>query len=262
MTTVEHYLPGTPAWVDMVAADRNAATAFYGGLLGWDFTLTDSDPAAYAIATIGGRSVAGISGPVPEQDTGPVAWTVYIATDDADATAARVRGAEGSVLLEPADIDDSGRMFIAADPAGGVFAGWQPRELIGAQVVDEPGALTWNELYSRNAAAARDFYANVFGYRYEQIGDGETFDYTTVIVGGRGVAGIMQMDATFPAELPSYWLTYFAVDDVDKTAAHAQELGGTLTRQPGDSPYGRLAGIQDPQGGRFMVITPVTDPRG
>jgi predicted enzyme related to lactoylglutathione lyase len=258
MTTVDRYLPGTPCWVDLMASDRTAAMGFYGPLLGWDFEVTGADAGSYTMGLVEGRRVAGIGEPMPGQDAGPVAWTTYLATDDADATVARIQGAEGTVLVPPMPIGAEGRIVVAVDPAGGVFGAWEGAAMLGAGVVNQPGTLSWTELHSRNAAAARTFFADVFGYRYTQVGDGETFDYTTFLVGEREVGGIMQMDASFPAEVPSHWLTYFAVDDPDKAVAHAQELGGTVTRQPDDSPYGRIAGVQDPQGARFMLIRPAT----
>ena len=75
--------------------------------------------------------------------------------DNADATAANVREAGGTVVVDPFDVFDAGRMTIAQDPTGAVFGVWQAGEHIGAQLANEPGTLNWNECRTTDPDDAR-----------------------------------------------------------------------------------------------------------
>ena len=85
----------------------------------------------------------------------PPAWTTYVSVEDADASIDKVKAAGGTVFVEPMDVLDVGRMAVFADPTGAAAAVWQPRRHIGAGLVNEPGALAWNELTTRDTAAAK-----------------------------------------------------------------------------------------------------------
>ena len=92
-------------------------------------------------------------------------WNTYVAVADADASAAKVRDAGGTVFMDPFDIMDAGRMAVVADPEGAMFCLWQAKENIGAKVVNEHGALNFNGLATRDPEAAEPFYNAVFGWK-------------------------------------------------------------------------------------------------
>ena len=142
---------------------------FYGSLLGWTFADQGEEFGHYSIAQVKGVNVGGISPPMEEGT--PSVWTLYLASDDADKTAAAVKEHSGSVLFEPIDVGPLGRMFIGLDPAGAAFGVWQAKQHIGASIVNEPGALTWDDLRSTGPDAARAFYAEVFGFRSDALPD-------------------------------------------------------------------------------------------
>jgi uncharacterized protein len=248
------YREGTPSWVDLMTSDPAGARAFYGGLFGWEFDIDpDPDTGNYTQALLGGKRVAGLSGqPAPEGM--PTVWTTYFATDDVDKTVARIREHGGAVQLEPMDVLDAGRMAVAADPAGGAFGLWQAGQHIGAELVNEPGTIVWNELATRDLAGASEFYAGAFGLTWEELDTGGGPQYRTLHVDGDVVAGSLQMDDNWPAEVPAHWMPYFAVADADAASAKAVELGGTVEVPPTDSPYGRFSVLADPQGGHFTVM--------
>jgi predicted enzyme related to lactoylglutathione lyase len=250
------YAQGIPCWVDLATADVEGAQRFYGELLGWQF-----EPAGfgdYVMCTLNGRRVAGLA---PRQgEEVPTGWVTYLASDDADETALRIRDHGGMVLLEPVDVMSAGRMCIAADPAGAAFGVWERGEHLGAEKVNEPGTLCWNEVNTRDGKAADDFYRSVFGVRTEQMGDGVNFDYTVFLVEGKQVGGRLQMNDDWPAEVTAHWMTYFAVDDCDKAAAQATELGGSVQHGPFDSPYGRVAVITDPDGSAVSIMQLAANP--
>lgn len=167
MTVREEPWPdGTPAWVDLMVADRHRARDFYGPLFGWEFDEGGPETGYYTMAHKNGQPVAGIGEPMEGQPGMPPAWTTYIAVDDVDASASKVKDAGGQLFLEPMDVMDFGRMAIAADPTGAVFGMWQSGSHTGANLVNEPDGLTWNEVLTRDYCVAQDFYAKVFGYRY------------------------------------------------------------------------------------------------
>lgn len=264
MATVDHYAPGIPCWVDLMTTDPTAAAEFYSGLFGWDWSAGGADVGGYIMAEIDGRAVAGIGGLPPGAPMMPM-WNTYISTDDIEDTLSRVAGAGGTVVVPAMEIVDGGesvgKMAMVADRGGAVVGVWQAGRHVGAECVNETGALIWNELSSRDVAASRESLSAVFDWDYQQLGDGETFDYTVIKVEGGnddGVGGIMPMPPQVPAQVPSYWAAYFAVADTDAIAAATVAAGGTIYMPPTDSEQGRMATLGDPQGAMFSVITAPT----
>jgi uncharacterized protein len=156
------------------------------------------------------------------------------------------------------DVMDIGRMAFFADPTGAVFGIWQPKSFAGADLVNEPNSLCWNEVLTRDADTDKAFYAAVFGWEGRPPAfEGAPESYTVWEVGGKQVGGMMQMtDEYFPAEIPPHWGVCFAVADCDGVVAKARELGATVTNEPMDMPIGRFAGLIDPQGASFTVMQP------
>jgi predicted enzyme related to lactoylglutathione lyase len=251
MPTVTEYEPGTPSWVDLASPDLPASVGFYESLFGWEAHDLGPSAGGYNMLEMGGLPVAG-AGPMMMEGQ-PSAWTTYISVDDADATIARVNQAGGTVFVEPMDVLDVGRMAVFADPTGAAIAVWQPKLHKGAGLVNEPGALVWNELSTRDTAAAIAFYHEVFGWDAEtgQMGD---MEYTEWKLGGKTIGGMMRMPEQVPPEAPAFWLTYFATADCDATTAAATGLGATVMAHPMDIPAGRFAVLVDPAGAPFGVI--------
>jgi predicted enzyme related to lactoylglutathione lyase len=255
MTERTSYEPGVPSWVDVTSPDVEASKRFYADIFGWE--AQDAGPAGetgvYANFKLNGRNVAGLA--TVQDESQPPAWSTYVATDDADAAAARAAEAGADVLFGPTDVMDAGRMAVFAHPAGGVVGVWQAARHIGAELVNEPGALNWNELQTRDVTGAKAFYAAVFGWGIEdQEFDGTT--YTLFQAADRPVAGAMTTPAAVPDEVPAFWLAYFGVEDCDATVARIEELGGsilspTILQMEG---VGRFAIVADPHGATFGVI--------
>jgi predicted enzyme related to lactoylglutathione lyase len=247
--------PGTPCWADLGADDVGRARAFYAGLLGWTIPPGPPEAGGYAVARLGGRAVAGL-GPPTGAPGAPAAWTTYLATGDADATAARITAAGGELLVEPFDVTDLGRMAIAADPAGAAFGLWQGGAFGGAQLASEPGAMAWNEHLSRDPDGSQAFYQAVFGYSFGVVpGDGAR--YATIHLGGTSVGGIGELTADHPAGAGAHWAVSFAVADADAAISSVVRLGGRVTAMARDTPYGRRAMVSDDQGGAFSVLAKV-----
>jgi predicted enzyme related to lactoylglutathione lyase len=174
-----------------------------------------------------------------------------VTVSDVDATAAQVAGAGGTVVMDAFDVMDAGRMAVIADPTGAMFNLWTPKQSIGAQLVNEHGALSWNELMSPDVDAAAQFYQQIFGWKANKVGM-PGMEYTEFKLGDRSIAGGMKP----PMEgMPAVWGIYFATDDTDKTAEIAKSKGATIIQEPTDIPPGRMAVIVDPTGAAFSVMT-------
>ncbi|HUA42227.1 MAG TPA: VOC family protein [Streptosporangiaceae bacterium] len=244
---------GTPCWIDIGVADMPKAKAFYSVLFGWQIIDGPPEAGGYSMCEIDGKQVAGIGPKMGPADM-PTFWTTYIASDDADETAAKIKAAGGQLMAEPFDVMEAGRMFIAVDPGGAIFGVWQAGAHTGVGRANEPGTLIWSENMSRAYDANKDFYGAVFGYQFGDIG-AEGMNYSTLDLDGHQVGGIGEIGADRPAEMPAYWGTYFAVADTDAAVAKAIELGGTLVAPAWDSPYGRMAVVSDDQGAMFAVMS-------
>ncbi len=253
MPEMTSYEEGTPCWVDLGTPDVAAAAAFYGDLLGWQVEIGPAEMGHYSMATVRGLNVAALA---DQQTPGVVAWATYLAVDDVDATIARVLANGGAVVVEPMDVMSFGRMAIATDPGGAVISFWQAYDHIGASLVNEPGAVVWNELTTRDVDSSLAFYEAVVGLAATKVDAGPGMDYYGFhTASGRDVGGLMPMvGEMWPPELPNHWMVYFAVADTDATAARCTALGGQVSVPPTDIPPGRFAVLNDPQGGWFSVL--------
>ncbi len=171
---------------------------------------------------------------------------------DAEAAAKKIEGAGGTVVVGPMDVMTAGRMAVLQDPGDAFFSIWQPGEHRGAELLREPGALSWVELNTRDVEAARPFYPAVFGWTVEAH-EGE-MTYYEFHLGPEPVGGMLSMPPPVPAEVPSHWLPYVGTDDVDASARRVTELGGTVAVGPMDFPGGRFAVVLDPQGAAFGLM--------
>jgi predicted enzyme related to lactoylglutathione lyase len=258
-TRTDPWPAGTPCWVDLAVPDVEGAVAFYASVIGWSFVDTGADYGGYQIAQMDERAAAGI-GPVMQEGQ-PSAWTVYLASDDVDATAKLIGEHGGSVFAGPMDIPGSGRMVIAADPTGGVFGVWQQTGMIGTAVLDEPGAFTWDDARLHDVEVGKRFYADVFGFRYAPLGPeaGETGDYEIFSIGDERPAGGIGGMMGAPPGTPSHWLAYFTVADVDASVEAVGDGGGTVLMPPEDTPFGRIGVVRDPFGAVFGLHSGPTD---
>lgn len=250
----ESWPPGTPAWVDIGVPDLDAARTFYGPLFDWDFLVGPPETGYYTSCVRDGEQVAAIGGQMPGDET-PPNWTVYLATDDAAATAAAIEANGGQVILAPMQVMEFGTMAIFADPTGAVAGLWQSGTHTGANRVNEPGAVVWNEQASRDLDAAKAFYAAVFGYTYTDLST-EGFQYVSFEVGGQTRGGLGSISPEWGPDVPPHWLTYFQVADADTAVAYVGSHGGVVVRPAWDTEYGRMAILEGPFGETFAVMQP------
>jgi hypothetical protein len=255
MTEMNAYTPGTFCWVELGTTDAKAAKKFYTGLFDWEIVDIPVGPdMIYTMLQVEGKDVAALyEQGEPERSQGvPPHWSSYVSVASADESAAKAQSLGGMVLVEPFDVMDSGRMAIVQDPTGAAVELWQPRQHIGARLVNQPNTVCWNELATNDHQKAGEFYTKLFGWQ-SQVQDMDGTPYTLFIDGDQK-AGMMQMTEEW-GNMPPHWLVYFAVADCDRSAEKAKELGGQVVVPPTDIPQmGRFAIVQDPQGVGFGII--------
>jgi predicted enzyme related to lactoylglutathione lyase len=252
------YRAGTFCWTDLTTTDQDAAKTFYGGLLGWE---ADDRPVGegvvYSMMKKDDKDVAAIS-PQPQQQReagAPPTWNSYISVEDADAAVARVKELGGSAHAPAFDVMDVGRMAVIQDPHGAYVMLWQPRNHFGAELVNAPGALVWNELASPDLDASSAFYGGVFGWTVEPF-EGSPTPYLSIKNGGASNGGMRPLDPG----VPPHWLVYFGVEDIDAALAKATELGGEAMSPPIDIQMAKIAVVKDPQGAMFALYAGVLEP--
>lgn len=241
-----------PAWVDLGTADPAAARTFYSKVFGWNIEVNpDPQYGGYALAKADGQDAAGIGGlQSPDQ---PTAWSFYVGTDDIEALSRRVSDAGGTVVAPAFDVGDQGKMAVYQDPSGAFFSAWQAAQMRGFQTVGAD-AFGWAEVNARGVEAVVPFYQQVFGWTPKVTGSPEQ-PYTEFQVDGESIAGAAEMNPMVPEGVPSYWLVYFTVKDVDASHRKAVEAGASELVAPMDFPGGRMSILTDPQGASFGLLT-------
>jgi len=253
MAEAKTAIANRPAWIDLASADAAGSREFYSKLFDWKVEVNpDPQYGGYGMAKAGGHDVAGIG---PKMDpNAPTAWSIYIGTTDADDLAKKVQGAGGNVIMAPFDVGTQGKMAVFQDPSGAFISAWQPAQMGGFHM-GAPNSFGWAELNSRGVQKAIPFYEQVFGWKAKksEMGEGAPA-YTEFQIGGESIAGGQEMNEMVPADVPSHWLVYFAVEDVDKSFKTAVGAGARELVEPMDFPGGRFAILNDPQGAPFGLL--------
>jgi predicted enzyme related to lactoylglutathione lyase len=244
------HTPGTFSWADLPTSDPGDAKRFYTGLFGWDYEdqPIPGDGGDYTMLRRDGKDVAAL---FQAQEGMPTFWASYVTVESADSAATRATDVGGTLMAEPFDVMDAGRMAVIQDPTGAVFSVWEPHGSIGATLVNTPGSISMNQLNTGDPEAAERFYSALFGWRTEQVSADDP-PYWGIYNGDRLNGGMMQMPPDQDA--PPHWLVYFGSEDVDADAGRIPELGGQVMVPPLDVPSGRFLVAQDPQGAVFGLF--------
>lgn len=223
---VTNYPHGTFSWAEVGTTDKAATAAFFSKLLGWEVAeFPIPGGSVYTMFMLDGSSAAAAYELMPEQlEQGiPPHWDSYVSVNDVDVMAEKIKAAGGTIIVEPMDVMDQGRMLVFQDPQGATLSLWQPQKHIGAGVVNTAGAMGWNELMTRDIEGAKKFYSDVFGWTFENSESG----YITFKNNGRMNGGMLQMDESY-GDMPPAWGVYFTVNDLDAALEKVTELGGKV----------------------------------
>jgi uncharacterized protein len=253
------YEPGTFCWAGLATSDPAPATAFYTCLFGWEAeALPAGEAGRHTILRHAGQDVAILYLQTAQARAAgaPPHWTSYISVEDADATAARATELGGAAVFpEPFDVPGAGRVAAIRDPAGAVVSLWQPRPRIGATLVNDVGALCWNELATTGVERAKTFFGELLGWEYQTSDRGSAM---ITNVGRRN--GSIRAQTAQERGTPPVWLTFFTAENADNAARHAEQAGGRRFGPATGTRTGRVAVIADPQGATFAVFEGETDP--
>ncbi|WP_262058254.1 VOC family protein [Streptomyces sp. STR69] len=254
------FITGSPNWLDLGSPDTDAASAFYGAVLGWRFVSAGPETGGYGFFQVDGRTVAAL-GPLTEEGARS-AWMIHFKTDDIAATVQAVTAGGGTVRMEPMDVMGEGMLAQATDPQGAQFALWQPGRTAGLELTSAPNTLLWAELHAPDPEADIAFYQGLFGWRSQDMpAPGMTYRVLSTSAGD-------QQDASFGGVAPlnagegeqPRWVPYFHSTDVDATINSARSNGGSVLMPAADVPeVGRIAWLADPFGAAFALLKP--DPR-
>jgi uncharacterized protein len=246
-------------WYDLMTSDTKAAESFYRSVIGWDAKDSGMTDWSYTLLSIGPMMVGGLM-PIPEDALAMGIrphWSGYIAVDDVDATAERVKTAGGAIHRAPADIPGVGRFAVAADPHGAVFVLFKGNSDQAPEPAapGTPGHIGWHELHAGDGPSAFAFYSGLFGWtKAEAMDMGAMGVYQTFATGGAPVGGMMTKMPQTPAP---FWLYYFSVDTVEAAMARVKDAGGQIIHGPMEVPGGRwIAHGLDPQGAIFAMLGP------
>ncbi|HEY7829228.1 MAG TPA: VOC family protein [Solirubrobacteraceae bacterium] len=243
----------------MTTTDQDAAKAFYSGLFGWEAEdMPVGEGVFYSMMRMGGKDVAAIA-PQPEQQReagAPPLWNNYVSVQSADATVERAKELGANVHAPAFDVMEAGRMGVIQDPQGAYFMVWEPRKHFGAQLVNAPGALVWNELASSDLDASSAFYDSLFGWKTTPF-EGSPTPYLSIKNSGASNGGMREVD---PPGMPPHWMVYFGAQDIDESLAKVKELGGMVHAGPIDIQMAKIAIVQDPQGAVFALYAGMLEP--
>lgn len=255
---------GAPCWFELSSTEPDKSKQFYRQLFGWQNTDMDMGPmGVYSFLNNTNGSIGACCGLHPDQKAMgmPSCWGVYFAVDSCDDTTAKATQLGATVLAQPFDVSEHGRMSVIADPTGAVFYLWQPKANGGGQfVMFEDHAVGWVELATRDSVRARDFYSQLLGWTYSDIPiPGAT--YSEISVGDTKYGGILPMSEHW-GDVPPHWGIYVMVPDVDSCVNLAKQIGGSNPMPAFDAPgVGRIAMIADPTGANCYIIKLIDRPQ-
>jgi hypothetical protein len=256
MPEMTGYDDGFFSWAELSTSDQSAARTFYSTVFGWEAHEQEIPGGTYILFRSGGKQVAGCGAQMEEEKAQgiPPHWNTYVNVSDVDKTTEQAREAGANVLAEPFDVLELGRMAVIADPTGAAFSLWQPTGMQGAELIGEPGAMSWNELTTPDMKAAEDFYTQLLGWQTEEWpGGGTSGRYVSFKIGDKYVAGMLSPPEG--VEMPPFWGVYFEVEDTDAAAEKARGAGAEIRLEPTTlEGVGRFAAMADPQGAHFSVI--------
>jgi uncharacterized protein len=247
------YAPGTFSWAELHTSDGAGAKEFYGALFGWDFEdIPIGEDNVYTMAHLSGGDAAAMYEQGEREAGVPPHWASYVTVESADDAAAKAKDAGGTVVMEPFDVMEAGRMAVVQDPTGAIFQVWEPRESIGATIVNVPGGLTWNDLSTTDPEGAQRFYSELFSWTFEKMSP--DYDYWVISNGDRANGGVRRQEEQEVADgTPPNWMPYFAVEGLDDAIAKIEERGGGIIVPPRQLPAGRIMVARDPQGAVFAM---------
>ena len=255
MSVAVSSLLGRPLWYELMTTDMNAAESFYRTVIGWTAQPFDGAPEPYAMFNRAGQvPVAGLMSR-PEGMDAPPFWAMYVGVPKLEDAAAHIKRLGGNEVSPVITVPSVGRMQMMTDPQGAAFYIYEPASNeFQPEAAAEVGEASWHELMTTDAAAAMQFYGEVFGWQASETMDmGEMGTYH-MFNRPHGMIGGMMNKPPEMAQVPPNWQIYFRVDDLDAAVDRIKANGGQVLNGPVEVPGGdRIVNALDPQGAAFSL---------
>jgi predicted enzyme related to lactoylglutathione lyase len=238
-------------WRELASTDVKASVRFYTELFGWKPSELDIGPMGkYTVFNVGDKGVGGM---MQAQAGAPSMWTPYVGAESVDAALERAKAAGGKILVPGTDIPgERGRFGLFADPYGATIGPYTSPKT-GWQAPSGPGTFCWDELHTKDCAAAAKFYEQVFGWKTKVSHAGQ-HEYWEWQEGGKSIGGMIPVHG---GEYPPMWMSYVQVDNLDPGHHRALGLGAKSYVEPRDIPaVGRFSVLADPTGATFALFKP------
>jgi hypothetical protein len=241
---------GSVVHVELYSEDPEATRAFSETVFGWSVEPVEGMEEEYdswRAPNPPGGGIVGLDGPFATPST-----VLYLDVDDLGAAVASIVDAGGEILMEETAVPEMGVFAVFRDPGGVVSAAWEdryegePPEGGWPAFTDdpEPGSVAHFELYSDDPAATRRLYDDVFGWTFEEVGDGDD-EYTMARPPTPPYGGLVAVtDEMVPGTM-----LFVLVDDAGDASRVVADAGGRLLREPFDiEGWGRMAVLEAPGG--------------
>jgi uncharacterized protein len=243
---------GRFVWYENLTRDVPGAIAFYSEVVGWKTQAFDKN-SAYTMWVSGQGPLGGVMAMGKEMGQTPPHWMAHVQVADVDAVAAAVKRLGGKVHHGPEDIPDVGRFAVIGDPQGAVLSLFRPGQGdMERHDMAGDGEFCWNELMTRDGAAACRFYGELLGWKVlDEMDMGPMGKYRIFGIGDERLGGVMDLPKGVPSPC---WIYYVNVLDLDAAIARATKRGGKVMNGPTDIPGGgRIAQLADAQGAAFAL---------
>ena len=249
---------GKFVWYDQMSLDLAGSGAFYEKVVGWTLRANDMNDQPYTVLMAGDDMVGGLM-PIPPDAAkmgARPAWMGYIAVDDVDAYAGKVKAAGGSIYRPPSDIPNIGRFAVVGDPHGAAFIIFKgSADMAPVHDPAKPGHFGWRELHAGDREIDFAFYSSLFGWKKTNTFDmGAMGVYQLFGIGGAEAGGMM---TKMPQTPMPHWLYYINIESADAAAARVTAAGGKVLNGPHEVPGGQwVVQALDPQGAIFGLVAP------
>jgi uncharacterized protein len=247
-------MPNNFFWYDLATSDVDAARKFYCEVVGWTYQDNSQGGQSYGVFQVGNAGVAGLM-PYPEGMAPPnPVWNGYIAVDDVDAAAAKIKSAGGTIHRGPMEVAGVIRFAVVSDPQGAVFLiakGLEAR-LMPQLPAGKPGTIGWRELFAADWEKDFDFYEKQFGWTKTEAHNMGHGLYQLFAAGDGAIGGMMNKMPEMPRP---WWNYYITVEAIDAAKNRVEKAGGNVVMGPMEVPGGQwILQARDPQGGFFALL--------
>jgi len=253
-------MQGKFVWHDLMSTDVEGSRRFYGELFGWQTKKEEKGP--YTLILLNGKDIGGIL--AHQMPGAPSHWLGYVGVSDVDATLAKVKQLGGKIFKEKTNIPNVGDFAVIADGQGGVVAPFRSTNPAHTETNERPAAYSfcWDELMTADTAQAAKFYSTLFGWQTQTMDMPNFGQYTLFTRPGtkddkgmvKNAGGMMPLPPGVPR---TFWMTYVAVENCDRTLEKAKRLGAQIPMPAIEvETVGRFATIIDPQGAATAILQP------